>query len=35
MSPRPGRIIEIIDCDLPPGRTLDARETPQLPGDRA
>jgi NitT/TauT family transport system ATP-binding protein len=28
MSPRPGRIIETIDCDLPAGRTLDARETP-------
>ncbi len=30
MSPRPGRILEIIDCDLPMGRTLDARETPQF-----
>jgi len=30
MSPRPGRILEIIDCDLPKGRTLDARETPQF-----
>jgi NitT/TauT family transport system ATP-binding protein len=30
MSPRPGRIIEIIDCDLPRGRTLDARDTPQF-----
>ena len=28
MSPRPGRIIDIIDCDLPPERTLDMRETP-------
>ncbi len=28
MSPRPGRILDIIDCKLPPGRTLDARETP-------
>jgi NitT/TauT family transport system ATP-binding protein len=27
MSPRPGRIIDVIDCDLPPNRTLDARET--------
>ena len=27
MSPRPGRIIEIIDCDLPAGRNLDVRET--------
>jgi NitT/TauT family transport system ATP-binding protein len=30
MSPRPGRIIETIDCNLPAGRTLDARETPQF-----
>ena len=30
MSPRPGRIMEIIPCDLPKGRTLDARETPQF-----
>jgi NitT/TauT family transport system ATP-binding protein len=30
MSPRPGRIMEVIDCDLPKGRTLDARETPQF-----
>jgi NitT/TauT family transport system ATP-binding protein len=30
MSPRPGRIMEIIRCDLPKGRTLDARETPQF-----
>ncbi|HMB77705.1 MAG TPA: ABC transporter ATP-binding protein [Kiloniellaceae bacterium] len=28
MSARPGRIVDIIDCDLPPARTLDARETP-------
>jgi len=28
MSPRPGRILELIDNDLPPGRTLDVRETP-------
>ena len=27
MSPRPGRIIDVIDCHLPPDRTLDARET--------
>jgi NitT/TauT family transport system ATP-binding protein len=27
MSPRPGRILEIIDNDLPPGRRLDVRET--------
>jgi len=30
MSPRPGRIMETIDCDLAKGRTLDARETPQF-----
>ncbi|MDJ1159353.1 ABC transporter ATP-binding protein [Chelatococcus sp. SYSU_G07232] len=28
MSPRPGRIIDVIDCDLPRERTLDIRETP-------
>jgi NitT/TauT family transport system ATP-binding protein len=28
MSPRPGRIIDIIDSDLPPDRTLDIRESP-------
>ncbi len=27
MSPRPGRIIDIIDCNLPPDRTLDSRES--------
>ena len=27
MSPRPGRIIEIINCDLPTGRGLDVRES--------
>ncbi|WP_282610634.1 ABC transporter ATP-binding protein [Pelagibius sp. Alg239-R121] len=30
MSPRPGRIIDVIDCNLPPDRTLDARETPEF-----
>jgi NitT/TauT family transport system ATP-binding protein len=30
MSPRPGRIIDVIDCDLPPERTLDERETPEF-----
>jgi len=30
MSPRPGRIMEVIGCDLAKGRTLDARETPQF-----
>jgi NitT/TauT family transport system ATP-binding protein len=28
MSPRPGRIIDVIDCDLGDDRTLDIRETP-------
>jgi len=28
MSPRPGRIVEVIDSDLPRGRDLDIRETP-------
>ncbi len=30
MSPRPGRIIDIVDCDLPRDRTLDIRETPEF-----
>ena len=30
MSPRPGRIVEVIDSDLPPGRDLDSRETPEF-----
>jgi len=30
MSPRPGRIVEIIDCHLPADRTLDIRETPEF-----
>ena len=30
MSPRPGRIHEIIDCDLGPDRSLDIRETPRF-----
>ena len=30
MSPRPGRIIETIECDLPAERTLDLRETPEF-----
>jgi ABC-type nitrate/sulfonate/bicarbonate transport system ATPase subunit len=28
MSPRPGRILEVIENDLPRDRTLDVRETP-------
>ena len=30
MSPRPGRIIDLRDCDLPAHRTLDIRETPEF-----
>src|SRR5262249_33638937 len=30
MSPRPGRILEVIDCSLPGKRTLDIRETPEF-----
>jgi NitT/TauT family transport system ATP-binding protein len=30
MSPRPGRIIDVIDCDLPPERGLEIRETPKF-----
>jgi NitT/TauT family transport system ATP-binding protein len=30
MSPRPGRIIDVIDCDLPRDRTLEIRETPEF-----
>ncbi len=30
MSPRPGRIIDIIDCDLPSERSLEIRETPKF-----
>ncbi len=28
MSPRPGRIVDVIECDLPYDRKLDMRETP-------
>ena len=28
MSPRPGKVVEIIDADLPDERDLDVRETP-------
>ena len=28
MSPRPGRVIDVIDCDFPRDRTLEIRETP-------
>jgi len=30
MSPRPGRVYDVIDCDLPATRTLDTRETPEF-----
>jgi NitT/TauT family transport system ATP-binding protein len=30
MSPRPGRIIDIIDCNFPRQRTLEIRETPEF-----
>jgi NitT/TauT family transport system ATP-binding protein len=30
MSPRPGRIIDIISCDFPRNRTLEIRETPEF-----
>jgi NitT/TauT family transport system ATP-binding protein len=30
MSPRPGRIIDIIDCDFPVDRSLEIRETPEF-----
>ena len=30
MSPRPGRINDVIECDLPRDRSLDIRETPEF-----
>jgi len=30
MSPRPGRVIDIVDCDFPRDRTLEIRETPEF-----
>jgi NitT/TauT family transport system ATP-binding protein len=30
MSPRPGRIVEVIESNLPVDRTLDIRETPEF-----
>jgi NitT/TauT family transport system ATP-binding protein len=30
MSPRPGRIIDVIDCDFPTDRSLEIRETPEF-----
>jgi NitT/TauT family transport system ATP-binding protein len=32
MSPRPGRIIDVIDCNFPRHRTLEIRETPEFAG---
>jgi NitT/TauT family transport system ATP-binding protein len=30
MSPRPGRIVDVIDCDFPRDRTLEIRDTPEF-----
>jgi NitT/TauT family transport system ATP-binding protein len=30
MSPRPGRVIDVIDCNLPPARGLEIRETAEF-----
>jgi NitT/TauT family transport system ATP-binding protein len=30
MSPRPGRVIDVISCDFPRDRTLEIRETPEF-----
>lgn len=30
MSPRPGRVYDVIDCNLPSDRSLDSRETPEF-----
>src|SRR5258708_3016963 len=30
MSPRPGRIIDVIDCNFPRDRTLEIREPPEF-----
>ena len=32
MSPRPGRIYDVIECNFPRDRTLDIRETPEFMG---
>jgi NitT/TauT family transport system ATP-binding protein len=30
MSPRPGRIVDVIDCDFPRDRTVEIRDTPEF-----
>ena len=35
MSPRPGRIIDVIETNFPRNRSLDIRETPEFLADRA
>jgi NitT/TauT family transport system ATP-binding protein len=30
MSPRPGRIYDVIECNFPRDRALDIRETPEF-----
>ncbi|MDP6398909.1 MAG: hypothetical protein QGF79_07865, partial [Arenicellales bacterium] len=30
MSPRPGRVIDVIDCNLPTNRALEVRESPEF-----
>ena len=30
MSPRPGRICDVIECNFPRDRTLEIRETPEF-----
>jgi NitT/TauT family transport system ATP-binding protein len=30
MSPRPGRVIDVIDCNLPTNRVLEVRESPEF-----
>src|SRR6202167_5205491 len=33
MSPRPGRVYDVIECNFPRNRALDIRETPEFLGD--
>ncbi len=35
MSPRPGRIIDVIDCDLPRGSDVGRARDARVPGDRS